>query len=562
MLATPAHAAGVHFFVDSSYDDTARSDVTATDLLDSNHSHFYVEDSFLDSLSSVGKQQLAGYVASIAKDFDNTLYPNETYVFGNEWKPGIDGDAKVYILLTPMKNSAGGYFRPLDEQPTSQYPGSNQKEILFLNAHLITLPHEHEFLAHEFQHLINYNQKTRIQGIQDEVWLNEMMSETAPMVAGIYKEPSFVYTNSNLYDRVTTFLSSPNDDLLDWQESADDYAQLALLGDYLYEHYGPQLFTDLEEMDKTGVPALDQALQEVGAGKTFEQVFSEWVAAVILNNCSAVPQNLYCYTDSFLGYDNLHIQFHQVQLGSTQVSFDGQRTDEWAGDWFRYSPSQSGGPASYLNFSFSAPATTTKFRGLFIVYHADGTTSVNPINFSQGKATWSVANFGTDVQKVDLTFGDFFHTQTTENNPFSTTFSLDATSSSTPVATSSAALTATDGSLLEDGDVIRAAGDTKVYVVQGVYKRWIQTAAIFNSYGNLHWDAIKEVSADTLAQYQTSSLVQLFGDPRVFIENSDGTKQWIETEQVFIAHGYSWGMIFIINQNEFDLFPTGAPITS
>lgn len=567
-------AASTQFFVDSSYDDSGRNSITATDILDGNHAHFYVEDSFLSSLSSVGQQQLFNYTQKLSDDFDFIMYPNETLAFGNEWKPGIDNDLKITILITPMKNSAGGYFRPEDEQLVAQTAGSNQREILYLNAHLIAYPHVHEFLAHEFQHLINYNQKTRLRGMQDEVWLNEMMSEVSPMIAGIYKEPYFSYDKSNIHDRVTTFLDSPNDDLLDWTESVQDYAGIALLGYYLEEHYGPQLFTDLEQSDKTGIPALDEALQKVGAGKTFEQVFSDWTVATILNDCTQAPQNLYCYTDSFLNHDNLSIQFRKTQISNSQVSFN-QQTDEWAGNWFRYSQdTQAGGSSSqqssspaptYLNFSFSAPAASTEFLGWYVAYNTDNTGKVYAIPFSQSAAQWSVPSFGTDVKQIDVVFSDFFHKKTTFNAPFSAQYTLDATIGINPVVTTptntvlGAAATNTS---IHDGDLIRATGDSKVYVIRGKYKRWIQTAAIFNSYGSLRWDAIQEVSADIAAQYQVSSLVELAGDPRVFRENADGTKQWVATEKVFLDNGYNWGMIYIVNQKEFDLFRIGSSITA
>lgn len=572
-LATPAHAASItfgqpdmQFFVDSSYDDSARTSVTATKILDGNHAHFYVEDSFISSLSDVGQQQLLDYTQKLSDDFDSTMYPNETLVFGNEWKPGIDNDLKIYVLITPMKNSAGGYFRPEDEQPVVQVADSNAREIVYVNAHLIARPHIHEFLAHEFQHLINYNHKDRLKGFEDEVWFNEMMSEVAPMVAGIYKEPTFSYDKSNVRDRVVTFLDSSNDDVLDWTGSIEDYGSIALLGDYLYEHYGAQLFTDLEQSDKTGVLALDEALQDVGAHKTFKQVFSDWTVATILNDCTQAPQNLYCYTDSFLNHDNLSIQFRRTQIGDSKVSFQ-QQTDEWAGNWFRYmqqttdaqGASTTSPAGTYLNFSFLQQANATDFLGWYVVYNADNTKSIRAIPFSGGAAKWSVQNFGTDAKQVDVVFSTFVHTKMTTGNPSSIPYNLDATLDAKPAAATSLAVSANS---INDGDLIRAAGGSKVYVVAGKYKRWIQTAAIFNSYGNLRWDGIKEVSADALAGYQDSPLVELAGDPRVFRKDADGTKHWITTEKAFMNNGYNFGMVFIINQKEFDLLRTGKNITS
>ena len=37
-----------------------------------------------------------------------------------------------------------------------------------------------DFIAHELQHLINWNQKERLVDLKEDVWLNEMRSEYVP----------------------------------------------------------------------------------------------------------------------------------------------------------------------------------------------------------------------------------------------------------------------------------------------------------------------------------------------------------------------------------------------
>ena len=44
-----------------------------------------------------------------------------------------------------------------------------------------------------------------------------------------------------------------------------------------------------------------------------------------------------------------------------------------------------------------------------------------------------------------------------------------------------------------EGSLLRAKGDYKVYIIKNNYKRWIQTAEIFNNYGHLSWDDIIDV---------------------------------------------------------------------
>lgn len=114
---------------------------------------------------------------------------------------------------------------------------------------------------------------------------------------------------------------------------------------------------------------------------------------------------------------------------------------------------------------------------------------------------------------------------------------------------------------ISDGDIIRASGDYKVYIIKGNYKRHILDGRIFDFYGHLNWDTVKEVSSAQRDSYQNASLVRLAGGIKVYEVNGDKTKHWLDmTAENFYATGRTEGMIYSINQNELDLYTSGVNV--
>jgi len=112
-----------------------------------------------------------------------------------------------------------------------------------------------------------------------------------------------------------------------------------------------------------------------------------------------------------------------------------------------------------------------------------------------------------------------------------------------------------------DGTLLRTKGGYKVYIVNGEYKRWIQTAELFNRYGHLRWEDIIDVEQSVLNQHQESWLIRADGDPRVYELNADGTKHWLNmTAEQFVQTGHQWEMVYLVNAWERDYYRTGANV--
>ena len=112
-----------------------------------------------------------------------------------------------------------------------------------------------------------------------------------------------------------------------------------------------------------------------------------------------------------------------------------------------------------------------------------------------------------------------------------------------------------------EGSLIRAKNGHKVYVVKGRYKRWIQTAEIFNGYGHLKWENIIEVKPEELEFYQDAWLIRADGDKKVYQVSADGIKRWLNiTGQQFSESGRDWASVYIVNSFERDAYTIGEDV--
>jgi len=317
------------FFIDSSYDKSGREKILASLKKVSLKAYFYMDSDWFNKLAPGDQELVQTNIEALSKEFDEKIYPTLTQTFGQEWAPGIDSDYNITILFHQIRDDAGGYFNNGDEYPKYQSPKSNEREIIYLNSQHIFFPIIKSYLAHEFLHLITFNQKERLKKIQEEVWLNEARAEYAPTLLGYDSE----YDGSNLQQRVKQFILAPTDSLTEWQNQKADYGLVNVFTQYLVDQYGVRILADSLQSSKTGIASLNEALIKAGTQKDFSQVFSDWLAAIFLNNCKVSPR--YCYKNGNLL--NLRVAPSLIFLPSTQktsVSLN-YSTKEWQGSWYR-----------------------------------------------------------------------------------------------------------------------------------------------------------------------------------------------------------------------------------
>ncbi len=157
-------------------------------------------------------------------------------------------------------------------------------------------------LAHEFQHMIHFYQKSALRDAVNESWLNEMASEVAEdliadkaMINGprgvAYDDPTAGepenrrgrLPNYNLYNDVQV-TSWPRD--YPFPNYSINYA----FGAYLARNYGgAALFSEIVQSPLAGVGAVEAAVRNQGHDESFTELLVNWSAANLLSDNTDAP---------------------------------------------------------------------------------------------------------------------------------------------------------------------------------------------------------------------------------------------------------------------------------
>ena len=274
-----------NFYIDISYDLNTRKELEAVLVKVSNNLYFYIDKEWWDFAP---RNKVYEYLTELEQEFENNIYPNITSVFGSERNPGIDKDSRITVLIHSMKGGAGGYFRSNDGYPKVQVPDSNQREMIYMNSEHITTHLAKSFLAHEFMHMVTFNQKENNYGLTEDVWLNEARAEYAITLLG-YDD----LEDSNLKRRMESFSDDASDSVISWQGTKKDYASLNIFIQYLVDHYGVGILADSLKAGKTGIDSLNYALEINSFKQNFDDIFFDWTIAVLINDCTYGSK--YCY---------------------------------------------------------------------------------------------------------------------------------------------------------------------------------------------------------------------------------------------------------------------------
>ncbi len=379
------------FFVNSQYDLEIREELEAILKKVSQKGYFYLEDEWFKNLTEGEKEKIFQNLEILSQEFDQTIYPKLTATYGSEWKPGIDSDEHITILFHQMKEEAGGYFNDGDEYSKIQNQRSNEREMVYLSAEYLKTSIIKSYLAHEFTHLIIFNQKERLQGVPEEIWLNEARADYSPTLVGYDDE----YQASNLQQRVRQFIASPSDSLTEWQNQKEDYGIVNIFTQYLIDHYGIEILVDSLQSSKIGIPSLNYALEKNDVEKKFEEIFTDWTIAIFLNNCQFGEE--YCYKNENL--KNIRIIPSLIFLPSTQktsVSLD-YSIKQWSGNWYRII-----GGEGELKLEFNGE-DKVQFQFPYVLCQDSQSCQVDFLKIDENqKAEISFEDFGKDYSSLTL----------------------------------------------------------------------------------------------------------------------------------------------------------------
>ena len=564
----------VKFFVDPSYDVRDRTEISATLRRVSDRAYFYTEDDYWNTLSSNQQNLYLDSLNNVARNFDTITYSALHRVFGSEWKPGIDNEDKITIVLTQLKTTAGGYFNSKDETSKTIESTSNEREMLYLNATQIDNPLIDSFIAHEFQHLISWNLKERIKGVVDDVWLNELRSEYAPTAAGYDN----IYAGTNLERRVSDFLARPFDSLTEWQADRFDYPSVNLFGHYLSEQFGENIFSSMLQNSKVGIFSIEEASKAKGFNFSFSQIFNNWTIANYLNDTS-LSDGRYGYKNPYLK-GTINVSPITYSIVSTSVISIAQNIKDWAPYWYRFINKQDTGTiAKDLEIEFEGSTNGGNFNVLYIIEYTSKPAMIGYLSLANQKGVIKIPDFRDDVESITIIVSNQFKKNDFSGNNPMTPFVLSVATTVLqgpvpplqPLPESNPAGTTArpEDYGLKEGDLIRAEGDFDIFIInQYGYKRLFLNPIIFNMYGHLGgWKAVKTVSPQVRDAFITSDYYRYVDSPKVYylevIGEDTGKLHWVNmTADNFLTQGGKPETVFIINKSELNWYPKGTDKTS
>lgn len=545
-----------NFLVDSGYDFYGRDSVDAFLAYESKNAYFYFEHKYYDSLTSNQKAQILYQIRELGDEFDETIYPQTKKYFGEEWNPGIDGNSKLVILFDRLKYNVGGYFNPNDEYSKERVTGSrsNEAEMIYLNPDFLKSGKVEGFLSHELQHMIYWNQKTRIRGVIDETWINEGRSELASSIIENILGKDF--SAQTLATRRKNFLLNYDDSIADWSNTNYDYSSVNIFMQYIKDHFSMNVFKDLNQTSKTGVSSLDSVLK-MDESTSLADVFTSWTIANYVNDTDLGGS--YGYKNK-----NLVVDFHVAPQAIYDKNKDGviNLTDElknWSGRYYKVDLSGREGDF-FIDVSFNGN-DAGKFAMPYVVNYRNGLQKVGflKLNYKQDgnesilfkNDTISSIVFAPSSQKIeDALSGE-------QVNSYG--FSLDIEYEQA------------GNKIRPDGTLIKTEAGEKTYLLENGKKRWITDAAAFISNG-YDWKDVKLIDESELALYPDgenilakavpigeNSLVQSDG-PEVYIIKAS-KKHWIKDAQTFAAYGFEWSKIIKISNEELLKYENGEVLS-
>ena len=247
---------------------------------------------------------------AVAQAFDSNnpqrpgsgIYDQARAVFGSEWNQnptgGNDGDTKVVIFFfssQTLGNGLFGFVSPADGNPNGG-SSSNKAEMLYINADK-SVYQTLATISHEFQHLINQNQKINQQGlnpanaVDENVSVNEGLSGLAEEVCGFTLNSG----NNLLLAVLNDYLEKPEQhEFFNFGRAGLGYGQSYLFFKYVREHFGDQTIRNICTDTGSGLANLDKHLPN-----GFPEVFRRWTIANYATNLSGGVPPIYKYPSGF-----------------------------------------------------------------------------------------------------------------------------------------------------------------------------------------------------------------------------------------------------------------------
>jgi hypothetical protein len=273
-VASSSISVGTHW--NDVYIHETGSSINTTCTYISEHAYFFVNEKYSD---------VPG-IEDYGEAFDRIYDVNhEKLGYEND----VDANGKVIIVITSLPGNILGYFYPGDKYPKSfSYPHSNEGDIFYIRW-TGTSPSQHDeelikaTLAHEFQHMIYFDEHYNRGSSSMYIWLNEALSQAAE------------YYNDYLENQnewISAFLSEnqnqENLSLTHWTNS--NYGYAALFIRYLIDRHGDGAIKNMCATDLSGIAAVESA-----TGIDFNNIFTDFTRALIMSGTGDSPNFRYAF---------------------------------------------------------------------------------------------------------------------------------------------------------------------------------------------------------------------------------------------------------------------------
>lgn len=367
-------------------------------------------------------------IEGLATRFEEEVLPIDHQLFGKEWSPGIDGDRRIHILLVQEEAWLGtfGYFSDINEYPSAIFPYSNEREMLVLNAASSSVDSDKfaTSLAHEFQHLIHWNQDPN-----EDLWFNEAMGELVTQASPpIWGESNEIHYSQNTNIQLT---SRPERSMGDEDKSAyAHYAAERYFAIYLSEQFGPQFIRSLVHNPDPGVIAIQEELNKLDSSPEFEDVFANWLIAnfldmpdlmdgqfgyQIIDPLDPVPEVIDVVTSKTIDDRLPPYGAHYYQINSKEpvkLTFNGSTmarltpVDPYAGNYVWYS-NRGDATTFTLVRSFDLSAVNSATLNYKVWYELDNLYDYAYLEISTDGENWTILDtaYGTDEDPHDRAYG-------------------------------------------------------------------------------------------------------------------------------------------------------------
>jgi hypothetical protein len=250
--------------------------------IDSNKSYTFENNySGLESVLLASKFKEIGDKFATFVQAEEQLCGSHTYTtsrYANIINPVDKIDIIIFDIFGDAKSTQTGgtfgYFFSRDMLTKLTATGSNETQCIYIDSFFLCNPRStpmvYSTLVHEYNHLLNFVNKTVIQGLQYDTWYTEMLSMVCE---DIFQKCLNIDDKYGPKGRFPYFVKYANYGFKKWLDGDKvliSYANDYIFGAYLGRNYGgPELIHKIATNAFVGEQSITKAIQEMGFADDF-----------------------------------------------------------------------------------------------------------------------------------------------------------------------------------------------------------------------------------------------------------------------------------------------------